>query len=287
MLRTASQIRLRRENAMFDTLKLLFSYDFIVRAMVAGGLVALCCALLGVSLVLKRFSMIGDGLSHVGFGALSVAAVMNVAPLAIAVPVVIVAAFFILKLGRDSKVQSDSAIALVSSVSIAIGVTVTSLSGGLNTDVYSYMFGSILAMSRTDVYISAALSVVVLILFFVFYHKIFAITFDSDFAKATGVKAEFYNMLIAVLTALTIVVGMRIMGTMLISSLIIFPTLSASAVVKGFRKVVIISGIVSVVCFFAGLYSSYSFNLPVGASIVLANFVVFSILMIAGKIIRK
>lgn len=287
MLRTALQIRLRRENAMFDTLKLLFSYDFIVRAMVAGGLVALCCALLGVSLVLKRFSMIGDGLSHVGFGALSVAAVMNVAPLAIAVPVVIVAAFFILKLGKDSKVQSDSAIALVSSVSIAIGVTVTSLSGGLNTDVYSYMFGSILAMSRTDVYISAALSVVVLILFFVFYHKIFAITFDSDFAKATGVKAEFYNMLIAVLTALTIVVGMRIMGTMLISSLIIFPTLSASAVVKGFRKVVIISGIVSVVCFFAGLYSSYSFNLPVGASIVLANFVVFSILMIAGKIMRK
>ena len=255
---------------MFDTVKLLFSYDFIVRAMIAGGLVALCCALLGVSLVLKRFSMIGDGLSHVGFGALSVAAVMNVAPLAIAVPVVIVAAFFILKLGKDSKVQSDSAIALVSSVAIATGVTVTSLSGGLNTDVYSYMFGSILAMSRTDVYISVILSVIVLILFFIFYHKIFAITFDSDFAKATGVRAEFYNMLIA-----------------LISSLIIFPTLSAGAVVKGFRKVVIISGIVSVLCFFVGLYSSYSFNLPVGASIVLANFVVFCILMVAGKLIRK
>ena len=270
---------------MFDTVKLLFSYDFIVRAMIAGGLVALCCALLGVSLVLKRFSMIGDGLSHVGFGALSVAAVMNVAPLAIAVPVVIVAAFFILKLGKDSKVQSDSAIALVSSVAIATGVTVTSLSGGLNTDVYSYMFGSILAMSRTDVYISVILSVIVLILFFIFYHKIFAITFDSDFAKATGVRAEFYNMLIAVLTAL--IIGMRIMGTMLISSLIIFPTLSAGAVVKGFRKVVIISGIVSVLCFFVGLYSSYSFNLPVGASIVLANFVVFCILMVAGKLIRK
>ena len=149
------------------------------------------------------------------------------------------------------------------------------------------MFGSILAMSKTDVYISVALSVAVLVLFLVFYHKIFAITFDSDFAKATGVKAEFYNMLIAVLTALTIVVGMRIMGTMLISSLIIFPALSAGAVVKGFRKVVIISGIVSVVCFFAGLYSSYSFNLPVGASIVLANFVVFSILMLVGKLKRK
>lgn len=269
---------------MFDTLKLLFSYDFIVRAMTAGGLVALCCALLGVSLVLKRFSMIGDGLSHVGFGALSVAAVMNVAPLLIAVPVVVIAAFFILKLEKDSKVQSDSAVALVSSVSIAIGVAVTSLSGGLNTDVYSYMFGSILAMSKTDVYISAGLSVVVLAMYLFFYHKIFAITFDGDFAKATGVKADFYNMLLAALAALTIVVGMRIMGTMLISSLIIFPTLSASSIFKNFRCVVIWAGIISVTCFFIGLYNSYSFNLPVGASIVLVNFAVYFILMLAGKI---
>lgn len=254
--------------------------------MIAGALVALCCALLGVSLCLRRFSMIGDGLSHVGFGALSVAAVMNVAPLTLAVPVVVIAAFFILKLGRSSKVQSDSAIALVSSVSIAVGVTVTSLSGGLNTDVYSYMFGSVLAMSSTDVYISAALSAVVLVLFFIFYHKIFAVTFDSDFAKAAGSRADVYNMLIAVLTALTIVVGMRIMGTMLISSLIIFPALSSRGVFCGFRKVVVSSGVISVVCFMAGLYNSYCFNLPVGASIVLVNFAVFVIFNCAGRIIN-
>lgn len=269
---------------MFDTVKLLFSYDFILRAMIAGGLVALCCGLLGVSLCLKRFSMIGDGLSHVGFGALSVAAVMNVAPLAVAVPVVVVAAFFILRLGKNSRVQSDAAIALVSSVSIALGVSVTSLTGGLNTDVYSYMFGSILAMSRSDVYISAALSAVVLVLFLLFYHKIFAITFDYDFAKATGLKADIYNTLLAVLTALTIVVGMRIMGTMLISSLIIFPTLSAAGLFKGFRRVVVTAGVISVLCFFIGLYNSYSLNLPVGASIVLANFALFILFMAAGRI---
>ena len=268
---------------MLETLKLLLSYDFMVRALVAGSLVALCCALLGVSLVLKRYSMIGDGLSHVGFGALSVAAAMNLAPLVIAIPVVVIAAFFILKIGKNSKVQSDSAIALVSSVSIAIGVSVTSLTSGLNTDVYSYMFGSILAMSKSDVVVSVILSIVVLILFLVFYHKIFAITFDSDFAKATGIHSDLYNTLIAILTALTIVVGMRIMGTMLISSLIIFPTLSSMGIFRGFRKVVISSAVISVICFIMGLYNSYSFNLPVGASIVLANFVVFLMFMLLGK----
>ena len=270
-----------------NVLSEMLSYPFMVRALFGGMLVSLCASLLGVSLVLKRYSMIGDGLSHVSFGALSIALAMGWSPLKVSIPVVVLAAFFLLRITENSRIKSDAAIAMISASSLAIGIIVTSLTTGMTTDVSSYMFGSILAMSKTDVYISAVLSVVVLILFFVFYHKIFAITFDSDFAKATGVKAEFYNMLIAVLTALTIVVGMRIMGTMLISSLIIFPTLSASAVVKGFRKVVIISGIVSVVCFFAGLYSSYSFNLPVGASIVLANFVVFSILMIVGKILRR
>ena len=270
-----------------ETLKILFSYDFILRAMLAGGLVSVCAALLGVSLVLKKYSMIGDGLSHVGFGALSVAAVMNVAPLKIAIPVVIIAAFFILRLGKNSKVQSDSAIALVSSVSIAIGVSVTALSGGLNTDVYSYMFGSILAMDKGDVIISVILSVIVLIIYILLYHKLFAITFDPDFAKATGIKSEIYNALIAILTALTIVVGMRIMGTMLISSLIIFPMLSSMGVFKGFKAVTISAGIVSFVCFFIGIYNSYAFNLPVGASIVLANFTVFLIFMVAGKLCNK
>ena len=194
----------------------MFSYEFIQRAFIGGVLVSLCAALLGVSLVLKRYSMIGDGLSHVSFGALSIAVACGFAPIKFAIPVVIVAAFLLLRLAENGKMRSDAAIAMVSASALAIGVIVTSLTTGLSTDVYSYMFGSILAMSESDVYMSIALSVVVIILFVFFYNKIFAVTFDESFAKATGTKADVYNMIIAVLTAITIVVGMRIMGTMLI-----------------------------------------------------------------------
>ena len=213
---------------MLEILHDLFSYTFIVRALIVGTLVSLCAALLGVSLVLKRYSMIGDGLSHVGFGALAVAMAFHWAPLPVAIPGCCGRSFFLLlRLSENSKIKGDSAIALIASSSLAIGVTVISLASGQNADVYSYMFGSILAMKESDVYVSIALSVVVLILFIVFYNKIFAVTFDENFAKATGTRANLYNMLIALLTAVTIVVGMRIMGTMLISSLIIFPALSA------------------------------------------------------------
>ena len=208
---------------MFPLFGELFSYSFLVRALIVGSLVALCAALLGVSLVLKRYSMIGDGLSHVGFGALSIAMAMNAAPLAVAIPVVIVAAFLLLRISQNSRLGGDSAIALISSGALAAGVLVTSLTSGLNADVYSYMFGSILAMSEGDVYLSLALAAVVLVLFIVFYNRIFAITFDESFARATGTRVSRYNMLLALLTALTIVIGMRIMGTMLISGLIIFP----------------------------------------------------------------
>ena len=202
---------------MFALFGELFSYSFLVRALIVGSLVALCAALLGVSLVLKRYSMIGDGLSHVGFGALSIAMAMNAAPLAVAIPVVIVAAFLLLRISQNSRLGGDSAIALISSGALAAGVLVTSLTSGLNADVYSYMFGSILAMSEGDVYLSLALAAVVLVLFIVFYNRIFAITFDESFARATGTRVSRYNMLLALLTALTIVIGMRIMGTMLIS----------------------------------------------------------------------
>ena len=199
---------------MFELILSMFTYDFILRALIVGVLVALCSALLGVSLVLKRYSMIGDGLSHVGFGALAVAMAMNVAPLAVAVPVVILAAFLLLRVSENSKIKGDSAIALISTSSLALGIMAISLSKGMNSDVYGYMFGSILAMSNSDVVLSIILSVVVLLLFVLFYHKIFAVTFDEDFAKATGVNAGFYNMLIALLTAVTIVLGMRMMGTL-------------------------------------------------------------------------
>ena len=215
----------------------MLSYPFMVRAFVVGSLVALCSALLGVSLVLKRYSMIGDGLSHVGFGALAVAASLNLAPLTVAIPVVILAAVLLLRIRGNSRIKGDAAIALISTSSLAVGVMVISMTTGMNTDVYNYMFGSILAMSDEDVVLSVAMAVIVLALFVFFYHKIFAITFDETFARATGVKADLYNTLIAVLTAVTIVLGMRMMGALLISSLIIFPALTSMRVCRTFKSV--------------------------------------------------
>lgn len=272
---------------MFNLLAELFSYPFIVRAVIVGILVSLCASLLGVSLVLKRYSMIGDGLSHVGFGSLAVATAMNVSPLAVSVPVVVLAAFLLLKLTENSKIKGDAAIALISTSSLAIGVIVISLTTGMNTDVCNYMFGSILAMSKNDVNLSIILSAVVLVLFVVFYNKIFAITFDETFAKATGTKTGLYNIMIALLTAVTIVLGMRMMGALLISSLIIFPALTSMRVCRKFKTVTISSAIVSVVCFFAGIVISYEFATPTGASIVAVNITAFISFWLFGLAIRK
>ncbi|MBQ2661349.1 MAG: metal ABC transporter permease [Clostridia bacterium] len=272
---------------MFELISEMFSYSFLSRAVIVGILVALCAALLGVTLVLKRYSMIGDGLSHVGFGAMSVAIAMNAAPLAVAIPVVVIAAFLLLRLSEKAKLKSDAAIALISTSALATGVIVTSLTSGLNADIYSYMFGSILAMSDGDVYLSLSVALVVLVLYVIFYNKIFAITFDEDFAQATGIKTRFYNVLIATLTALTVVVGMRIMGTMLISGLIIFPALTAMRVCKSFRTVVIFSTVISAVCFFAGMVLSYTLGTPAGASIVATNALAFIIFFVIGKLSAK
>lgn len=250
---------------MFDTVIEMLSYPFMTRAFLVGSLVALCSALLGVSLVLKRYSMIGDGLSHVGFGAMAIAAAMNAAPLTVAIPVVIVAAILLLRISGNAKIKGDAAIALISTTSLAVGVMVISLTTGMNTDVYNYMFGSILAMSAEDVKLSLVLSVFVLILFIVFYHKIFAITFDETFARATGVKAGVYNTLIAVLTAVTIVLGMRMMGALLISSLIIFPALTSMRVCRTFKSVIINAAVISVVCLIAGVTLSYVAGNPGGS----------------------
>ncbi len=256
---------------MLENVIEMFSYPFMVRAFIVGALVALCSSLLGVSLVLKRYSMIGDGLSHVGFGALAVAAALNAAPLAAAIPVVIVAAVLLLRIRGNSRIKGDAAIALISTSSLAVGVMVISMTTGMNTDVYNYMFGSILAMSAGDVRLSVALAVVVLALYIFFYHKIFAITFDETFAQATGVKADLYNTLIAVLTAVTIVLGMRMMGALLISSLIIFPALTSMRVCRTFKSVIINSAVISVVCLVIGITVSYVWATPAGASVVMAN----------------
>ena len=269
---------------MFDTVIEMLSYPFMTRAFLVGSLVAFCSALLGVSLVLKRYSMIGDGLSHVGFGAMAIAAAMNVAPLTIAIPVVIVAAILLLRISGNAKIKGDAAIALISTTSLAVGVMVISLTTGMNTDVYNYMFGSILAMSAEDVKLSLVLSFFVLILFIVFYHKIFAITFDETFARATGVKAGVYNTLIAVLTAVTIVLGMRMMGALLISSLIIFPALTSMRVCRTFKSVIINAAVISVVCLIAGVTLSYVAATPAGASVVLANLVMMVLYTVVGAV---
>lgn len=267
---------------MFNTIVEMFSYPFMVRAFAVGSLVALCSALLGVSLVLKRYSMIGDGLSHVGFGALAIAAAMNVTPLSVAIPVVIVAAVLLLRIRGNSRIKGDAAIALISTSSLAVGVMVISMTTGMNTDVYNYMFGSILAMSAEDVYLSVVLAVIVLVLYIIFYNKIFAITFDETFAQATGVRADLYNTMIAVLTAVTIVLGMRMMGALLISSLIIFPALTSMRVCRTFRGVIISSAVVSVVCLVLGITVSYVWATPAGASVVMANIAALLIYSLIG-----
>lgn len=284
-------------------------YKFIRRALVVGTLVSLCAALLGVSLVLKRYSMIGDGLSHVGFGALTVAMALGFVtadslpgflpsgfrealsglcaliagePLPFTLVVVILCAFLLLRLSVRSRMRGDSAIALISTSALALGVVVTSTTSGMNVDVYNYMFGSILAMSESDVWLSVVLSAVVLVLFALFYPRIFAVTFDEAFARATGLKTGLYNMLIALLTAITVVIGMRMMGTLLISSLIIFPALSSMRVFSNFKSVTISSAVVSVACFLVGMMLSCVYSIPTGAGIVGVNLLVFLVFSAIG-----
>ena len=262
----------------------MFSYPFIQRALIAGILVSLCAALLGVSLVLKRYSMIGDGLSHVSFGALAIAVALDFTPLYFSIPVVILAAFFLLRMANHPRWNSDAAIAVMSASALAIGIIVVSRTTGMTTDVDNYMFGSVLAMTKEDVVLSVALCIAVLVLFILFYHKLFAVTFDESFSRATGLKVDWYNTLLAILTALTIVLGMRMMGAMLISSLVIFPALTAMRVFKSFRGVVICSAVTSVTCFCAGLTASFVLSTPVGASVVVANLTLFLVSCVAAAL---
>ena len=270
-----------------NVLSEMLSYPFMVRALFGGMLVSLCASLLGVSLVLKRYSMIGDGLSHVSFGALSIALAMGWSPLKVSIPVVVLAAFFLLRITENSRIKSDAAIAMISASSLAIGIIVTSLTTGMTTDVSSYMFGSILAMPKEDVVLSAVLCIIVLGLFVLCYNQVFAVTFDENFAKATGVNVGAYNMLISVLTAVTIVLGMRMMGAMLISSLVIFPCLTSMRVFKSFTSVVISSGILSLICFLLGMMASYQFSTPAGASVVVVNLIAFGLFSMWQVLGRK
>ena len=251
---------------MINDLLEMFSYSFMVRA-----------SLIGVSLVLRRNSMIGDGLSHVGFGAFAIATVLGIAPLEFAIPVVVISSFFILKISDNSKIHGDSLIALMSASSLAIGTFVVSLSG-VNTDINNYLFGSVLSINQTELIVSIILSIVVILLYLFSYNKIFAITFDEKFAKSIGINTNLYNMIFAILCSIVVVLGMRLMGSLLISSLIIFPTLSSMQIVKKFKSVVIFSVIISIISFTTGMFISYLNATPTGATIVIVNLIVFILL---------
>lgn len=254
----------------------LLSYPFMTRAMVTGISISFCAALLGVILVLKRYSMIGHGLADVAFCAVSLAVALGLSPsqhIFVTLPVVVAASFVIMSLTRKGG-KGDVAIGMVSTGALSLGIIITSLAKGFNVDVYNYMFGSILASSTYDMYMSLVLVAIVLVMFIVFYNRLFLITYDESFAEASGINVNFYQFLISFLTALTIVIGMRIMGTLLISSLIIFPAVTSRRMVKSFRSLVILSSVISVVCFLIGLFASYMLDLPTGASIVAANMIV-------------
>lgn len=268
---------------MFDFL----GYSFMVNALLVGVLIAICCALLGVVLVLKRFSMIGDGLSHVSFGALSVAAVLNIGmPLYFALPIVMIAAFFLLRLTENSRINADAAIAVISSSALAIGVFFASING-TNINLQQYMFGSILSITDTDIAISILLSAVVILMYVLFYNKVFAITFDEGFAYATGIRTKLYNTLISLLTAVTIVIGMRLLGTLLISAMIIFPALTSMRLCKRFFSVVLVSVAVSVLCVVSGLLTSfYCTDVPVSATIVIFNLGIFLVFLLISLLKR-
>jgi zinc transport system permease protein len=273
--------------ALFDLISEMLSFTFMVRAIVVGLFVSLCAALLGVSLVLKRYAMIGTGLSHVGFAAMVIAGVIDVAPLAFSMPIVVLAAFLLLRLNESSKINGDSAVALISTSGLAIGVIVMGLTTGITLHICNILFGSILAMTRLDMQLSIALCTVVIVLFVIFYKQIFAVTYDENFAKATGVNVELYKTLLALLTAVTVVLGMRMMGALLIASLTLFPALSAMRICKRFLSVVIASGIIGVICFAIGITISFGLDLPPGASIVGVNLIVFMILSGVSLILKR
>lgn len=275
---------------MFEMLGVYFSYPFVRYAVIVGVLIALSSSLLGVSLVLKRLSFIGDGLSHVAFGAMAVATVLDAASdTAVVLPVTVLCAVMLLRTGQNAKLKGDAAIAMISVGALAVGYLLLNLfsrSANVSGDVCSTLFGStaILTLSRTDVWLCAGMSVLVILVFTLFYNRIFAVTFDETFAQATGMKTGRYNLLIAVVTASVIVLAMKLVGSLLISALIIFPALSAMRIFKSFRAVILASAVLSVACAFLGILISILASTPVGATIVCMDMAAFALCSAAGAV---
>ena len=278
---------------IWQTLVHYFSYPFVRYAVIAGILISLCAGLLGVVLVLKRYAMIGDGLSHVAFGAMAIAAVLGFAPMTVALPVTVAVAVLLLLAGEKQLIKGDSAIAMLSAGSLAVGYLLLNLfpssdTGSLSGDVCASLFGStsMMTLSNTDVWLCVGLSVAVIGFFVIFYHKIFAVTFDEGFATSSGVKVRAYNFLIAAISGVVIVLAMKLVGALLISSLIIFPALSAMRVFRSFRSVVICSAVISVVGSLTGLLAALLLSTPTGASVAVVHIVIFMAFTVVGKLRR-
>lgn len=275
---------------MFETLRMYFQYPFVRYALIVGVLIALCSSLLGVTLVLKRFSFIGDGLSHVAFGAMAIASVLNITNnMLFILPVTVICAILLLRAGQNTRIKGDAAIAMISVGALAIGYLLMNLfstSPNISGDVCSTLFGStsILTLTKGEVWLCGILSVVVVAIFILFYNKIFAVTFDENFARATGMRANAYNLLIAVVIAVIIVLAMNLVGSLLISALVIFPALSAMRLFKSFRSVTISAAVLSVLSATAGILISILAGTPVGSTIVAVDIAVFLISYGIGRI---
>ena len=276
-----------------DKIVLYFGYSFVCYAMIVGVMISLCSSLLGVTLVLKRFSFIGDGLSHVAFGAIAVATALNLTnDFLLVLPVTIIAAVLLLRTGQNTMIKGDAAIAMISVGALAIGYLIMnrfSKSPNISGDVCSTLFGStsILTLTRVEVWLSVVLSISVIAVFLMFYHKIFAVTFDEDFATATGVNAKIYNLLLAIVIAVVIVLAMKLVGALLISALVIFPALSAMRVFKSFKAVTVSSVIISVGCAVLGLLIAIVASTPVGSTIVVVDIAGFLLFYFTGYVMRS
>jgi zinc transport system permease protein len=275
---------------MIDTLVYYFEFPFVRYALIVGVLIALCSSLLGVTLVLKRFSFIGDGLSHVAFGAIAIASVLNLSnDMFFVLPATVTCAVLLLRTGQNTKIKGDAAVAMISVGALAVGyllMNIFSTSANLSGDVCSTLFGStsILTLSISEVWLCVVLSIAVVVIFVVFYNKIFAVTFDEDFAKAVGTNVNTYNLLIAVTIAIIIVLAMNLVGSLLISALVIFPALSAMRVFRSFKTVTICSAVVSVICATLGILISILAGTPVGSTIVVIDILAFFAACVVGRL---
>lgn len=270
---------------MLTDIQEALQFAFIQRALIAGCFVAICCAFLGVFLVLKRFALIGDGLAHISFATIAIGLLVHVTPIFVSLTLVVLAALLVLRVTDRSLVYGDAAIGLLSAMGVATGVLIASVAGGFNVDLFSYLFGNILSVSQTEVVLSVVLSLLIVGVVRFFYHDLFAVTFDQDHAQVSGIRTGLVNKVLVILTALTVVLGIKVVGTMLVSSLIIFPAVSALFVARNFKSAILLATLFSVLSVIVGIFVSYIWNLPSGATIVWMNFVIFvSVFCLRGKV---